>query len=91
MNFTFDSEIDGIACQIEVEDYVRVKGSYSYHAASDVDYYGYSDCVWKVLDENGKHAAWLEERMGDDDEERISREIEEYVDWLANDVEYVYN
>ena len=40
---TFESKVCGIPCIVGVSYYQSVKGSYSYHAASDWDYYGGTD------------------------------------------------
>jgi hypothetical protein len=42
-----------------------------------MDYYGYSECEWEVLDRNGRPAAWLERKLTDADRSRIDQEIEE--------------
>jgi hypothetical protein len=54
-----------------------VRGSYSYNAPSDMDYYGYTESEWEVLDRNGRPAAWLERKLTDTDRSRIDQEIEE--------------
>jgi len=73
-----ESTIAGIPCLIGVIDFNRVKGSYSYHAASDWDYYGYTESEWEVLDRKGYKAAWLERKLSSKDESRIESEIAEY-------------
>jgi hypothetical protein len=55
-----------------------VSGSYSYNAASDWDYYGYSDAEWEVLDRKGYKAAWLERKLTARDNDRINAEISKY-------------
>lgn len=58
-----ETRVAGIPCMIGVMEYNNVAGSYSYHAASDWDYYGYTDCTWEVLDRRGRKAAWLERKL----------------------------
>jgi hypothetical protein len=69
------STVAGIPCIIGVTEYDSVVGSYSYHAASDLDYYGYTECDWEVLDRKGYPAGWLERKMTSSDSERINNEI----------------
>jgi hypothetical protein len=73
-----ESTVAGIPCIIGVTEYESVKGSYSYNAASDMDYYGYTECDWEVLDRKGYKAAWLERKLTSKDSERINNEISNY-------------
>jgi hypothetical protein len=75
--FCFESTIAGIPCQIAVTDCDIVKGSYSYNAPSDMDYYGYEDIEWIVLDRKGYVANWLSKKTTSQDEDRIMTEIRE--------------
>ena len=72
-----ESRVAGIPCLIGVSHFDSVRGSYSYNAASDMDYYGYSESEWDVLDRRGRPAAWLERKLTDDDRSRIEQEIAE--------------
>lgn len=72
-----ESRVAGIPCLIGVSHFVCVRGSYSYNAASDWEYYGYSESEWDVLDRRGRPAAWLERKLTDDDRQRIEQEISE--------------
>lgn len=72
-----ESRVAGIPCLIGVSHFDCVRGSYSYNAASDMDYYGYSESEWDVLDRRGRPAAWLERKLTDDDRKRIEQEIAE--------------
>lgn len=73
-----ESRVAGIPCLIGVTHYESVGGSYSYNAASDMDYYGYSDAEWEVLDRRGRKAAWLERKLTSRDHDRISAEIDQH-------------
>lgn len=73
-----ESRVAGIPCIIGVTEYQCVKGSYSYHADSDWDYYGYTDCSFEVLDRRGRPAAWLERKLTDKITREIEKEIAEY-------------
>lgn len=72
-----ESRVAGIPCLIGVTNFQSVRGSYSYHAASDMDYHGYSESEWVVLDTRGRPAAWLERKLTDADRSRIEQEIAE--------------
>lgn len=73
-----ETRVAGIPCLIGVTHYECVRGSYNYHAASDMDYYGYSEAEWIVLDRKGYKAAWLERKLTADDNDRINAEIDQY-------------
>jgi hypothetical protein len=69
-----ETTVAGIPCIIAVDEYSE--GSYSYHAASDIDYYG--ECSWTVCDRRGRYAAWLERKLTSADRSRIDNEVAEY-------------
>ena len=73
-----ESRVAGIPCLIGVTHYECVRGSYNYNAASDMDYYGYSEAEWEVLDRKGYKAAWLERKLTAGDHDRINAEIDQY-------------
>lgn len=73
----FTSQVAGIPCQINVTHHVKVKGSFSRNAASDWDYYGYSEFEFEVFDRKGYRALWLERKLTDDDNTRIESEYNE--------------
>lgn len=72
-----ESRVAGIPCLIGVTHFESVRGSYSYNAHSDMDYYGYSESEWDVLDRRGRPAAWLERKLTTADRDRIEQEIAE--------------
>ena len=74
-----ESHIKGIPCIISVTSYHHQKGSLSYNAPSDLDYYGYIEVEFNVLDRKGYKAPWLERKLTDDEIERIEREIVSYM------------
>lgn len=47
------SSFDGEDCWLGVRYYREYKGSYSYRAESDLDYYGFFEVDFDVLDEDG--------------------------------------
>lgn len=81
MSATFESRVAGIPCRIMVTFYQVTKPDYSTWA-SDRDYYGGSEFEYRILDRRGYHAAWLEAKATEADNERIERE---YADLIAND------
>jgi hypothetical protein len=73
-----ESTICGIPCLIGVTYYESINGSYSYNAASDMDYYGYSESEYDVLDRKGYRAKWLERKVTEDDTAQIDADIHKY-------------
>lgn len=74
-----ESRVAGIPCLIGVTYFESVAGSYSYHAASDWDYHGYTECEFEVLDRRGRKAPWLERKLSDEDTSRIESEITQHL------------
>jgi len=60
---TFEATVCGIPCIVGILYYYSVKGSYSYHAASDWDYYGGTECEWELMDTSYRVAHWLHAKM----------------------------
>jgi hypothetical protein len=81
---TIEHRVAGIPCIIGVIDYTCVRGSYSYNAASDWDYHGYTDSEWELLDRNGRRAAWLDYKLNDDEETSVEEAIAEYMSESAD-------
>ena len=71
----FESHVQGIPCGVVIIDCVVVAGSYSYNAPSDVDYHGYAEVEFELIDRKGYPAKWLEKMMTPADIERIDNEI----------------
>jgi len=72
-----ETRVAGIPCIVGVTYFESVRGSYSYHAASDMDYYGYTECEFEVLDRRGRKAPWLERKLTDKIINEIEQEIAE--------------
>jgi len=70
-----ETKIAGIPCLIDVHHCDVVEGSYSYNAASDWDYHGYTECDYTVCDRKGYKADWLMKKMTPEDCARIEDEI----------------
>ena len=73
-----ESRVDGIPCLIGVINSTCVRGSYSYSAASDMDYHGYTEAEYEILDRRGRSAPWLARKVNDDIDETIGETIVEY-------------
>ena len=71
------STIKGIPCIISVTYCKHYSGSLN--APSDLDYYGFTEIEFDVLDRKGYKAPWLERKLTDDEIERIEREIVSYM------------
>lgn len=80
-----ESRIAGIPCLIGVTHFNSVRGSYSYNAPSDMDYYGYTESEWEVLDRRGRPAAWLERKLTDRKRSRIDEEVFEHMEASCDD------
>lgn len=63
---TFEHRIRGIPCLIDVTHVKVVRGDPSTWA-SDIDYHGYSEVEFEVLDRRGRKADWLTKKMTQDD------------------------
>ena len=72
-----NSTIKGIPCIISVTYCKHYSGPLN--APSDLDYYGFTEIEFDVLDRKGYKAPWLERKLTDDEIERIEREIVSYM------------
>ena len=72
-----ESHIKGIPCIISVTYCKHYSGSLN--APSDLDYYGFTEIEFDVLDRKGYKAPWLERKLTEDEIERIEREIVSYM------------
>jgi hypothetical protein len=75
MSNLVDVRIAGIPATVQVNSYLSVKGSYSYNAPSDLDYYGYEDFDYEICDRRGRPAPWLEKKATKEDRENIEQAI----------------
>ena len=73
---TFETTVAGIPCGIVVTNYNEVKGDKGTWA-SDVDYYGYVERDFFIVDRKGYKAPWLEKKVTDKIERRLCAEIDE--------------
>ena len=82
-----ESRVAGIPCIIGVTHFESVKGSFDYHADSDWDYHGYTECEFEMLDRKGYKAKWLESKITQDDESEIESII---IKHFEKEAEYEY-
>ena len=77
MDYQFASNVCGIPCIIRVDRYFKQRAwRGSVHSCpSDLDYYGYEEIKYSVLDRKGYPAAWLERKLGPREHSRITEEI----------------
>lgn len=75
-----ETRVAGIPCIARVTYYMSQPGSYSRNAASDMDYYGYTECEFEICDRRGRPAPWLEKKMTTNDSDRITAEIAKYME-----------
>ena len=71
--------VAGIPAVIRVHNFVSVRGSHSYHAQSDMDYHGYTECEWEVCDRRGRPAPWLARKINAEITARIEETISAYM------------
>lgn len=69
------TRVSGIPCLVGVTSYYQAEGSYSFHAASSDDYYGYIDMSYEILDRKGRPAPWLEKKLDEYARQDIERLI----------------
>lgn len=80
----------GIPCIARVTTYRVVppwKGS-AMTAPSDMDYYGYTEIEYELLDQRGRPAPWLEAKRTNDAEERAEEQIKTYMDNEQRESQY---
>lgn len=73
-----DARVGGMPAKIGVTHFLSERGSYSYNAPSDMDYYGYTEMEYEVLDRRGRPAAWLERKLDKDERADIEYLISDY-------------
>ena len=70
-----ETRIAGIPAKIGVTHVYRQSGSLMQNEVSDLDYHGYLQFDYEVLDMQGKRAVWLERKLTD----KIRSEIEQQI------------
>lgn len=73
-----EARVAGIPCKIGVTHFESERGSYSYNAPSDIDFYGYTEMDYEVLDRRGRPAAWLERKLDKTERADIEYLISDY-------------
>lgn len=73
---TIETRVCGIPCMVGVSSYNFAAPNQ--YADNDIDYYGYTELCWDVLDQRGRIAPWLERKLSEDEVDRIELEIAEF-------------
>ena len=73
----FETHVCGIPCGVVVVDFQHAPPNRNC-TDSDIDYYGYTECEWFVVDRTGYKAEWLEKKMSEKDSLRIDDEVFDY-------------
>lgn len=76
----FDFRVAGIPCKVGVTFVETHKGCFSHNAPSDLDYYGWTECEYQILDSRERPAPWLERKLTD----KIRADIESTIGERAN-------
>jgi len=79
MSQQIETTVQGIPCIVNVTYFKRIKGNPA-SWASDLDYYGYDDMNWELLDRNGRPAPWLEAKLNNEDYLDIEAMVSEHFD-----------
>jgi len=69
------TRIAGIPAKVGVTHIYRQRGSFLQNEVSDLDYHGYVEFDYDILDMRGKRAVWLERKLTD----KIRSEIEQQI------------
>jgi hypothetical protein len=74
-----ETRIAGIPAKIGVTHVYRQSGSLMQNEVSDLDYYGYMEFDYEILDMRGKRAVWLERKLTDSIRTQIEQQIAEAI------------
>ena len=74
-----ETRIAGIPAKIGVTHVYRQSGSFLPDEVSDLDYYGYMEFDYEILDMRGKRAVWLERKLTDKIRSEIDQQIAEAI------------
>jgi hypothetical protein len=77
--YTINTKVSGIPAKIGVTRVYRQAGSCLQNEVSDLDYHGYSEYDYEILDTRGHRAMWLERKLTDAMRIQIEQEIAEAV------------
>ena len=73
------TRIAGIPAKVGVTHVYRQSGSFLRNEVSDLDYHGYAEFDYDILDMRGKRAVWLERKLTDKIRSEIEQQIAEAV------------
>lgn len=72
-----ETRVAGIPCRVVIDYFYHqppFRGS-PYRCDSDLDYFGYTEVEWHLVDRKGYPAPWLERKLTRADEDRIRAEL----------------
>jgi hypothetical protein len=72
-----DARVCGIPCLIGIEHYNKVSAD-RFTWSSDMDYEGYTEMEWELLDRNYRPANWLVNKMTKADQKMAENLIEDF-------------
>ena len=73
------TRIAGIPAKVGVKHIYRQAGSFLQNEVSDLDFHGYLEFDYDVLDTQGNRAFWLERKLTDEMRSEIERQIAEAI------------
>jgi hypothetical protein len=73
------TRIAGIPANVGVTHIYRQRGSFLQNEVSDLDYHGYVEFDYEILDMRGKRAVWLERKLTDSIRTQIEQQIAEAI------------
>ena len=72
-----ETNIKGIPCLVNVMTFTKVPPDPTTWVSA-LDFYGYTEIEFEVLDRRGSPAPWLERKLDDEERSRIEGEIADY-------------
>jgi hypothetical protein len=73
------TRIAGIPAKVGVTHIYRQRGSFLQSEVSDLDYHGYVEFDYDILDMRGKRAEWIERKLTDKIRSEIEQQIAEAI------------
>lgn len=78
----FDTRVCRIPAKVGILSFNKVpafRGN-SMVCFSDLDYYGYTEAEFEILDRKGRKAEWLERKMTEHDYDKAEAEVVDYME-----------
>jgi len=71
---TINIRICNIPCKVKINSFYNQEGNFSRNSPSDLDFYGFTELDFTILDRKGYPAPWLERKLEKDTKEQESLE-----------------